>query len=265
VSTFGITSIESTDGTRLSSGITAYMQSHQLRGIKQRPYVFYISPDSRQLILRGTIVESLGIQHIGHRFGSAPIQGFKIHERLKFWRKHLVKWESDMERQECSRARFKTPDERRVAWKQAILHELPLDPKNPSLHSTQESSSVQMQLSDTYDLLTKSRGELPTEDPLVMRMILNMMDHLGINGEYRRPFVTRLGQMGSTGTNCDLRHQDVVCLFDTCSVPCILRPLDRSKGRYRFISCCWVTTLMNIDIEEGKTNENSKIETIVLL
>jgi len=264
-SIFSISSIESTDGSRLSYGITAYMQSHQLRGIKQHPYVFYISPDSRQLTLRGTIVESLGIQHIGHRFGSAPIKAFNIHERLKFWHKHLVQWESDMERQECSRARYTTPDERRAMWKQAILHELPLDPKKPSLHLSQEFSAVQMQLSDTYDLLTKSQGELPTEDALVLRMLSDMTGHLGINGEYRRPFVTRLGQMGSTGTNCDLRHQDVVCLFDTCSVPCILRPFDRSKGRYTFISCCWVPTLMNIDIVEGEANENSKLENITLL
>jgi len=170
-----------------------------------------------------------------------------------------------MERQECSRARYTTPDERRAVWKQAILHELPSDPKKPSLHLSQEFSAVQMQLSDTYDLLTKSQGELPTEDALVMRMLSDMAGHLGVNGEYRRPFVTRLGQMGSTGTNCDLRHQDVVCLFDTCSVPCILRPFDRSKGQYTFISCCWVPTLMNIDIEEGEANENSKLEDIILL
>jgi hypothetical protein len=262
---FSISSIESTDGSRLSSGITAYMQSYQLRGIKQRPYVFYISPDSRQLTLRGIIVESLGIQHVGHRFGSAPFQAFNIHDRLKFWQQHLVQWESDMERQECSRVRFKTPDERRAAWKQAILHELPLDPKKPSLHLSQESSAVQMQMSHTYDLLTKTQGELPTEEPLLMRMLSDITSHLGINGEYRRPFITMLGQMGSTGTNCDLRRQDVICLFDTCSVPCILRPLNRLKSQYSFISCCWVSTLMNIDIEEGKSHENSKFENITLL
>lgn len=85
-----ISSVRSTDASRLSYGITTYIQSYQLRGIKQHPYMFYISPDSRQLTLRGRFVESHGIQHIGHRFGSVPIQDFNIHERLKFWRKHLL-------------------------------------------------------------------------------------------------------------------------------------------------------------------------------
>lgn len=170
-----------------------------------------------------------------------------------------------MERQECSRVRFKTPDERRVTWKQAILHELPLDSRKPSLHLAQEFSASQMQLSDTYDLLTQSQSKLPAEDALVMRMLSDMMGQLGINGEYRRPFVTGSGLMGSTGTNCDLRHQDVVCLFDTCSVPCILRPFDRSKGRYKFISCCWVPTLMDIDMKEEKANGNADFECISLI
>jgi hypothetical protein len=159
-----------------------------------------------------------------------------------------------MERQKCSQEKFKTPDERRQAWRNAILHELP---------------GEQTDLGLCYQLLTDREVDIPNDSAMTLRILVDFTSAVGNNFELRRPFVTMLGQMGSTGNSCEVEYQDVVCVFVGSAVPYLLRPMepfDRSRGGpYSFIGCCWVPGFIDIDIAEGERRGPFELQDITLI
>jgi hypothetical protein len=112
-------------------------------------------------------------------------------------------------------------------WKHALLHELPGDRAETGQH---------------HDMLTDRENELPLagDSALIMRIVVDLQSILGSYCDFRRPFVTMLGQMGSTGTNCDVHFEDKVCVFVGSAVPYLLRPVDQARSLYRFVGCCWL-------------------------
>jgi hypothetical protein len=236
--------------TRLSNGIITYMQIYQLKGIEPSPNPPRLSTDLRQITIKGRIFDAYGIWHIGRRF--EPVATSDIDDEARIYRARLIEWEDDMERQHCAHERFKTQAERREAWKHALLHELPGD---------------RTEMGQDYDMLTDRENELPLarDSALIMRIVVNLMCTLGSHCDLRRPFVTMLGQMGSTGTNCDVHFMDKVCVFVGSAVPYLLRPVDQARGLYRFVGCCWVPGLVDLDVVEGQRRGFWELQDITLI
>ncbi|KAI0835879.1 heterokaryon incompatibility protein-domain-containing protein [Hypoxylon sp. FL0890] len=222
--------------SRLSSGITVYMQTYELSGTKPPSNPPRFSADFRQITLKGSFFD-YGICHIGKRFEHTL--DTSIDERVKVIHTRLIEWEDEMERQNCAHKIFETQAERREAWKQALLHILPTD---------------KTELGHHYDLITSRTDELPSaeDSPMLISIVAGIDSTLGTHCDSRRPFVTTSGLMGSTGVNCDLHVGDRVCAFVGLGVPFILRPIDQSRAHYRFVGCCWVPGLMNLDLVEGQ-------------
>ncbi|OTA52434.1 HET-domain-containing protein [Hypoxylon sp. EC38] len=235
--------------SRLSNGISMYMQTHQLSGTTPPPNPPRFSDDFRQITIKGTFFD-YGICHIGKRFEYTS--DTSIVARAKVIRKRLIGWEDDMERQYFAHEIFKTQVERREAWKQALLHILPTD---------------KTELGQQYDQITDRKNELPSveDSPVLISIVTGLDSTLGIHSDSRRPFVTTSGLMGSTGVNCDLRLGDRVCVFLGLGVPFILRPIEQARNHYRFVGCCWVPGLINLDLIEGQSKGLWNIQDITLL
>ncbi|KAI8957047.1 heterokaryon incompatibility protein-domain-containing protein [Daldinia sp. FL1419] len=227
--------------SRLSTGIMTYMQIHELKGIRPPPNSPRFSTDLRQITIRGHIFTS-GIQHTGRSFKPHESKIVNLDDSIKACRTRLIEWEDAMERQDCSRVRFTTKSERRKAWKRAVLHELPVD---------------EGETSENYDLLTNRKGRIPSvrDGPSIVRAVVDLNSKLGVHCDFRKPFVTASGLMGSTGANRDVYVGDQLCIFVGSAVPYILRPLDQSRGLYTFVSCCWVSELIDLYVSEGKHEE----------
>ncbi|KAI1204607.1 heterokaryon incompatibility protein-domain-containing protein [Annulohypoxylon truncatum] len=235
--------------SRLSMGLMMYMQVHEFKGIIPSPNPPLFSDDLRQITIRGTIIDR-GIGHIGKRFETSFVES--IDARAKTIRARLIEWEDEMERQHCAHKLFETQAKRRAAWKLSLLHELP---------------GEKTELSQHYDLVTDRENELPlARDPAFLMSVVASLDStLGLNCDYRRPFVTVSGLMGSTGTNCDLRFGDQVAVLIGSGVPYLLRPIDQTEGLYRFVGCCWLPGLINLDVVKGEKNGLWKVQEITLV
>ena len=194
----------------VSRGIGLLLQYHHRNMAMEPPSnPARFSPDLRQVTLRGRVIDAYGIRHMAKRFDDGPCKVEKIGPNMiQLYRERLIQWEDDMERQQCSREKYTVQAERRQKWKEAILHELPGD---------------QTKLGTLYDILTDREQELSVPKGAEMGALGELMGHLGTNMEYRRPFVTMLGIMGSAGAS-DMRHQDVTCICRIqgalCSATC---------------------------------------------
>ncbi|KAI2463397.1 heterokaryon incompatibility protein-domain-containing protein [Annulohypoxylon bovei var. microspora] len=233
--------------SRLSNGLMMYMQVHEFKGIEPLPNQPRLSGDLCQITIKGIIID-YGVAHIGKRFEPSLIASADA--RVKAIRARLIEWEDEMERQHCAHEVFKTRSERREAWKHALLHELPGD---------------KTELDQHYDLLTDRKNKLSSKDSALLLSVVTDLDStLGLNCDYRRPFVTMSGLMGSTGTNCDLRFGDQVGVFIGSGVPYLLRPVDQTGSLYRFVGCCWLPGLINLDVVEVEKKGLWKLQDITL-
>ncbi|KAJ9157254.1 HET-domain-containing protein [Pleurostoma richardsiae] len=239
--------------SRLSDGINVYLQIHQLRGTVAPPNPPRFSADFRHLTLKGRIFDAFGVWHIGKRFApNDDDPDLSIDEQANVYRRRLIEWEDEMEGKPCAHEKLKTEAERREAWKLALLH---------------ETTASDSEMCRNYDMLTDREKELPLakDTALIMSTVVTLKTTLGSNFEYRRPFITMLGVMGSTGTNCDVHFQDQVCVFVGSAVPYLLRPVDPEKGQYRFLGCCWVTDFIDMDIVEGVRRGYWELKDITLV
>ncbi|KAI1463434.1 heterokaryon incompatibility protein-domain-containing protein [Daldinia caldariorum] len=237
--------------SRLSPGLATYMQIHELKGLRTPPNAPHFSTDLRQITLRGHVFTP-GIQHTGKGFKPHESKLSTYDESISLCHARLVEWEDEMQRQECSRAIFKTRDERRKAWKYALLHELP---------------GGGVETIKNYDLLTNRNGNVPQvkDGPLIVRAMVDLQSKLGIHCNFRKPFITASGLMGSTGANREVQIGDRVCVFVGSAVPYILRPLSPSRGLYMFIACCWVPELVGLDVLGGQNEGLWELEDITLV
>ena len=67
--------------------------------------------------------------------------------------------------------------------------------------------------------MTDREVDIPNDSAMTLRTLVDFTSAVGNNFELRRPFVTMLGQMGSTGNSCKVEYQDVVCVFVGSAVP----------------------------------------------
>lgn len=103
-------------------------------------------------------------------------------------------------------------------------------------------------------MLTDRENELllARDSALIMRIVVDLKLTLRSHCDFQRPFVTMLGQIGSTSTNCDVHFENKVCVFVKLAVPYLLRPVDQARGLYRFVGCCWVPGLVDLDMVKGQ-------------
>ncbi|KAI1099338.1 heterokaryon incompatibility protein-domain-containing protein [Jackrogersella minutella] len=242
--------LEGATASRLSPGIMMSMQIYQFNGTESPSNPPRFSDDLLQMTIKGYIFD-YGICHIGKRY--EPTLVVSVDARAELVRSRLIEWEDEMERQSCAHKLYETKHERRNAWRNALLHELP-----------DETSELRRH----YNQLTDREKELPLakdSGAILMSIVTDLDATLGLYCDYRRPFVTMLGLMGSTGTNCDLRFGDLVCVCVGSGVPYILRPVDQSKNIYRFVGCSWLPALVNLDLVEGERNGSWEIHDITLI
>ncbi|KAI1390503.1 heterokaryon incompatibility protein-domain-containing protein [Hypoxylon trugodes] len=246
-----IAKLEGTTASKLSNGIVMHMQSYEFKGIEQPPNPPRLSVDSQRITIKGFIFDD-SIRHVSKHFNQGATTDYTLDRRAKLIRTQLTGWQEDMECQRCAQEIFKTRAERCEAWKHAILHELPGD---------------KTELGQHYDLLMNHEDELPsaTESALILRLVTDLDANLGLHCDFRRPFITRSGLMGSTGTSCDVHLEDKLCVFVGSAVPYLLRPIDEAKRLYRFVTCCWVPGLLDLDLEEGQKRGLWKIQDITLV
>ncbi|KAI1138380.1 heterokaryon incompatibility protein-domain-containing protein [Hypoxylon sp. FL0543] len=237
--------------SRLSSGISAHMQIYEVNDIEPPSNPPRFSADFRQVTIKGSFFD-YGISYIGKRFEHTLDTAMDIVERAKDIRTRLVSWEDEMEQQHCAHKLFETQAARRNAWKQALLHTL---------------ATSETELGQHYDLITSRTYELPKAEhsPMLISVVSDLHSTLGIHCDSRRPFITTSGLMGSTGVNCDLHVGDRVCAFVGLAVPFILRPVDQARDLYRFISCCWVPGLVNLDLLKGQRKGLWDIQDITMI
>ncbi|KAI0896325.1 heterokaryon incompatibility protein-domain-containing protein [Annulohypoxylon nitens] len=235
--------------SRLSRGLTMYMQIHAFKGVEPIPNPPRISDNLRRITVKGIIVD-YGIGHVGKRFETVPTK--TIDERALLIRKRFVEWEEEMERERCAHKIFETQSERREAWKRALLHELPGD---------------ETELGQHYDLLKNFKNELPLpmDHAILMSVVADIDTTLGKNSDCRRPFVTTSGLMGSTGTNCDLCFGDQIGVLVGSGVPYMLRAVDPSCELFQFVGCCWVPELVDLDLIEGEKKGLWEVRDITLI
>ncbi|KAI1805391.1 heterokaryon incompatibility protein-domain-containing protein [Daldinia bambusicola] len=243
--------LEGNGASRVSPGLLTYMQIHELKGLRPPPNPPHFSNDPRQITIRGHVFTP-GIQHTGKSFKPHESKMSTYDESISLCHARLIEWEDEMQRQECSRVIFKTRDERRKAWKYALLHELP---------------GGEVETINNYDLLTNRNGRVPRvkDGPLIVRAMVDLHSKLGAYCDFRKPFITASGLMGSTGANREVQIGDRVCLFVGSAVPYILRPVSPSRGLYKFISCCWVPELIGLDVSGGQNGGLWELEGITLV
>ncbi|KAN0105923.1 HET domain containing protein [Hyaloscypha variabilis] len=254
-------SVDGSGASWLSEGILNYMRLYQLWEIEPPENPPRFSTDLRQVTLRGRVFDAFGVWHIGKRFERPATNDMAPIDQLKLVRERLIEWEDEMEKQQSAQEqfekqqepqkKFKTPAERRENWQNAVLHEL---------------RGANTELGMYYKMLT-DRGldheldQVLAEDyPTTLATMVDFQTRLGDNFQLRTPFITLLGIMGSTGNNCVVQFQDVICVFVGCAVPFLLRPAVDSDGNfdrfnggpYTLVGCCWVPTAMNTDILEGE-------------
>ncbi|KAI1475328.1 heterokaryon incompatibility protein-domain-containing protein [Daldinia eschscholtzii] len=242
---------EGDGASRLSPGIMTYMQIHELKGKLAPSNPPHFSTDFCQITIRGHVFTPC-IQHIGRSFKSHASKITTLDDSIRVSHMRFIEWEDEMHRQGCARMRFKTRDERRKAWKYALLHELPGD---------------EAETSENYDILTNRNRKVPTvrDGPLVVRAVVDLNSKLGINCDYRKPFIMASGLMGSTGANREVQIEDRVCVFVGSAVPYVLRPVDKSRGLYKFISCCWVPEFIDLDVVDGERKGLWELQNITLI
>jgi hypothetical protein len=202
--------------SRVSSGLEFMMQYYQIIDTEPPPNPPRFSPDLRQVTLRGRVVDAFGIWHVAKRFDIGPSRVEKVGLNiLRLYRERLIEWEDEIESKPCAREKYTTRAERRQKWKKAILHELPGQPTK---------------LSAIYDVLTDRDREPSLSGEAEAEALTSLLGCLGMNMEYKRPFITILGIMGSTSAS-DIRYEDVTCVFVGSRVPYVLRPATDRWGR----------------------------------
>ena len=240
--------------SRVSDGIEKYIEYYETHYIEQPSNPPRFSSDRRQVTLRGCVIGGFGIRHMAKRFDddATRIEGLGS-DAIQIFRDRLIQWEDDMERQPCSRVIYTTQAERRQRWKKAVLQEIPSDP---------------CALSAVYDVLTDREQELYLSETEVLDVAVGIGAQLGLHLEYRRPFVSELGTMGSTSANGEIRHGDVACLFVGSLVPYILRPVKGSLGSIshcQFIGRCWVSGIVGVEADEGERRGLWELQDITLV
>ncbi|KAI0847202.1 heterokaryon incompatibility protein-domain-containing protein [Daldinia vernicosa] len=243
--------LEGDAASKLSTGLMTYMQIHELKGIQPPLNPPRFSDDLHRVTIKGHVFTP-SIQHTGKSFKSGTPQIANLNDSIRVCHRRLIEWEDEMECQGCSRQKFTTKAQRRKAWKCALFHELPGD---------------ETETSENYDLLTNRnrRAPLANDGPLIVRAIVDLNSQLGIYCNFRKPFVTASGLMGSTGSNRNVHIGDKLCVFVGSAVPYILRPVGRSKKLYQFVSCCWVPELIDLDMVEGQRKGLWQLQDITLI
>jgi hypothetical protein len=268
-------SVDGSSASWLSSSILQYMSFYQIRGLEPPENPPRFSTDRRQVTLRGRVIDAFGVWHIAKRFECPAMDIATEKEKLKLVGKRLIEWEDEMEKQQSAQEqfekqqepekKFKTPAQRRENWQNAVLHELSND----------------TELGIYYRMLTY-RGAGSDDDlgpwseadyPKMLATLVDFKTRLGDNFQLRRPFVTMLGIMGSTGNNCVVQLHDVICLFVGSAVPFLLRPAVDSDGNfdrfhggpYTLVGCCWVPEFMGVDILEGERRGTLELYDITLV
>ncbi|KAI2777993.1 heterokaryon incompatibility protein-domain-containing protein [Daldinia loculata] len=243
--------LEGDTASKLSTGIMTYMQIHELKAMQPPPNPPRFSVDLREVTIKGHVFTP-SIQHTGKSFKSGTSQIATLNDSIRVCHTRLIEWEDEMERQACARKTFTTKAGRRKAWKCALFHELPGD---------------KTEMSENYDLLTNRNRRVPlmNDGPLIVRAIVDLNSKLGIHCNFRKPFITASGLMGSTGANRDVHIGDKLCVFVGSAVPYILRPVGQSRELYRFVSCCWVPELIDLDMVEGQRKGLWQLQDITLI
>jgi hypothetical protein len=114
---------------------------------------------------------------------------------------------------------------------------------------------------------------LAEDDLMTLPILMDFETWLGDNLQLRRPFITMLGIMGSTGNNCVMQFRNVICVFVGSAIPFLLRPavdsdenFDRfNGGPYTLVGCCWVPTLINITNLEREIRGVFELYNIILV
>jgi hypothetical protein len=222
--------------SKVSDGMDMFMLYYKTHNIEQPSNPPRFSSDRHQVTLRGRIIDDFGIRHMAKRFDDDATKIERLGpDTIQIYRDRLIQWEDDMERQPYSRMFYTTQAERRQRWKEAVLQAIP---------------SHACALSAVYDVLTDREQELHLSQTDALNAVIELAAQLGCNLEYRRPFVSELGTMGSTSANGEIRHGDVVCLFVGSLVPYILRPVKGSLGSIshcQFIGRCWVSGIVGVE------------------
>ena len=223
--------------SRISKGLGVYLAVSRFRGSERAHARF--SEDSRKLTVRGALID--GVTFVSKSNECSKDGETSLDGMLESIRARLLSWEDEMESCGLSHRLYNRREQRLETWKGAILHE------------TEDSW-----LGQHYDCLlgravsTEDGGRRsipPAKDSAeVFKLVTELRATLGDDFEYRRPFVTANGLMGSTGNNCRVMVGDVLCVFVSCAMPFLLRPVEGTQDLFRFMTCCFVPGLMDYDL-----------------
>ena len=223
--------------SRISKGLGVFLAASRSRGSEGAQARF--SEGGRQLTVKGALID--GVAFVSKSYECSKDADLSLEERLESMRARLLLWEDELEECGISHRLYSQRELRLETWKEAILHE------------TEDSW-----LGQNYDVLLGRA--VPTEDgdrrsippakdsAIITRLVTELEMTLGSEFEYRRPFITANGLMGSTGSNCRVMVGDLLCVFVGCAMPFLLRPVEGTQGLFRFMTCCFVPGLMDYDL-----------------
>ena len=213
----------------------------------------WFSEDSRKLTVKGVFIDVVGFASKNHE--CSKHKETSLEEQLELMLVRLLSWEDEMEGYGPSNNWYETREERSRIWRRAVLHE------------TEDSW-----LGQQYDrFVTRAQGGVLETIPqakdsaMVFRLLTELCTTLGDNLDYRKPFITVGGLMGSTGSNCRVTPGDVLCVILGCDMPFLLRPVEGTDGLFRFMTCCFVEGLMDYDFFEGEASSGFNIVNICMV
>jgi len=99
-------SVDGSGASWLSGGILNFMQLYQFWGVEPPENPPRFSTDLRQVTLRGRVIDSFGVWHIGKRFECPAMNDVGSIEQLKLVRERLIGWEDEMEKQQSAQEQF---------------------------------------------------------------------------------------------------------------------------------------------------------------
>lgn len=224
--------------SRISKGLGVFMAVSRSRGSAGAQPRF--SEGGRKLTVRGTVIDSVALVSKSH--DCSGDEKSSLDEQLESMRARLLSWEDEMESCNLSHGLYTRREQRLKIWKEAIFHE---DGEDSWIREHYDRLLGRAVPSDGED-----RRSIPPakESAVVFRLVTELKTTFGSDFEYRRPFVTANGLMGSTGSNCGILVGDVLCVLVGCAMPFLLRPVEGTEGVFRFLTCCFVPGLMDFDL-----------------
>lgn len=241
--------------SRISKGLGVFMAVSRSRGSEGGHARF--SEGGRKLTVRGAVIDAVGLVSRSH--ACSGDEELSLNEELESLRARLLSWEDEMESCGLSHELYRRREQRLKIWKEAILHE------------TEEDSWIKEHYDRLLGRAVPSDGEdrrsIPSakDSGVVFRLVTELKTTLGSDFEYRRPFVTANGLMGSTGSNCGILFGDMLCVLVGCAMPFLLRPVEGAEGVFRFVTCCFVPGLMDYDLFSGAARAVFDVEDICLV